>query len=131
MEYKKITSKVTLKDLKTHYTEAKLVQLLEQKGIGRPSTFSSLVDRIQEREYVKKENVKGKKIKCIDFVLEGEELEETVNEREFGNEKNKLVIQPLGKLVLEFLLLLLIQRSTRILECIPLPYKMLEQHQGA
>jgi DNA topoisomerase-1 len=104
MEYIKIASKVTLKDLKTHYTEAKLVQLLEQKGIGRPSTFSSLVDRIQEREYVKKENVKGKKIKCVDFVLEGEELEETVNEREFGNEKNKLVIQPLGKLVLEFLL---------------------------
>jgi len=104
MDYKKITSKVTLKDLKSHYTEAKLVQLLEQKGIGRPSTFSSLVDKIQEREYVKKENVKGKKIKCIDFTLEGEELEELANEREFGNEKNKLVLQPLGKLVLEFLL---------------------------
>ena len=103
MDYKKITSKVTLKDLKTHYTEAKLVQLLEQKGIGRPSTFSSLVDKIQEREYVKKENVKGKKIRCVDFSLEQEELEETVNEREFGNEKNKLVLQPLGRIVIEFL----------------------------
>ena len=49
-----------MKDLKTHYTEAKLVQLLEQNGIGRPSTFSSLVDKIQERNYVKKDNVKGK-----------------------------------------------------------------------
>jgi len=104
LPYKKITSKVTLKDLKTHYTEAKLVQLLEQKGIGRPSTFSSLVDKIQEREYVKKENIKGKKIKCIDFSLEGEELEEISTEREFGNEKNKLVLQPLGRIVLEFLL---------------------------
>ena len=104
-DYNKITSKVTLKDLKTHYTEAKLVQLLEQKGIGRPSTFSSsLVDKIQEREYVKKDNVTGKKIKCIDFVLEGDELEELQNEREFGNEKNKLIIQPLGIIVLEFLL---------------------------
>ena len=87
LEYKKITSKVTLKDLKMHYTEAKLVQLLEQKGIGRPSTFSSLIDKIQERGYVKKDNVKGQKVMCLDFELEGDELEETENQREFGNEK--------------------------------------------
>jgi DNA topoisomerase-1 len=104
IHYNKINSKVTLKDLKSHYTEAKLVQLLEQKGIGRPSTFSSLVDKIQERGYVSKENVKGKKIKCVDFELEGNELEEIENEKEFGNEKNKLVIQPLGVMVLEFLI---------------------------
>ena len=58
-----------MKDLKTHYTEAKLVQLLEQNGIGRPSTFSSLVDKIQERNYVKKDNVKGKTLKCVDFEI--------------------------------------------------------------
>ena len=52
--YKKICSKVTIKGLKQHYTEARLIQLLEEKGIGRPSTFSSLVDKIQERVYVKK-----------------------------------------------------------------------------
>ena len=104
LDYKKITSKVSLKDLKMHYTEAKLVQLLESKGIGRPSTFSSLIDKIQERGYVKKENVKGKKISCVDFELVEDELEETTNQREFGNEKGKLVIQPLGILVIEFLL---------------------------
>ena len=102
--YNKITSKITLKELKSHYTEAKLVQLLEQRGIGRPSTFSSLVDKIQEREYVKKENIEGKKITCIDFELEEDEISEIHDERVFGNEKNKLVIQPLGIIVLEFLL---------------------------
>jgi DNA topoisomerase I len=100
---KKICSKVSIKGSKMHYTEAKLVQLLEEKGIGRPSTFSSLVDKIQERGYVKKEDIKGKEIICRDFELEDGEICEIENKREFGNEKSKLVIQPLGILVMEFL----------------------------
>jgi DNA topoisomerase-1 len=103
INYKKICSKVTIKGSKQHYTEARLVQLLEEKGIGRPSTFSSLVDKIQERGYVKKEDVKGKEIICKDFELENDEICEVENKREFGNEKGKLVIQPLGKIVMEFL----------------------------
>lgn len=104
VNYNKIVSKVSVKDLKSHYTEAKLVQLLEERGIGRPSTFSSLIEKIQERGYVKIDNVKGKKLKCVDYELVKDELEEIEDEREFGNEKKKLVIQPLGVMVLEFLL---------------------------
>jgi len=104
LNYKKITSKVSMKETKSHLSEAKLVQLMEQKGIGRPSTFSSLLDKIQERGYVKVDNVKGISIKCKDFELEEDELSEIEVDREFGNEKNKLVIQPTGILVLEFLL---------------------------
>ena len=101
--YKKITSKVLLKGNKLHYTEAKLVSLLEEKGIGRPSTFSSIVDKIQERGYVKKEDLKGKEITCKDFELDDGEIFKIESVREFGNEKNKLVIQPLGTIVIEFL----------------------------
>ena len=101
--YKKICSKVTIKGCKSHYTEAKLVQLLEEKGIGRPSTFSSLIDKIQDRGYVKKEDIKGKEIICRDFELEDGEISEIENKREFGNEKGKLVIQELGVIVIEFL----------------------------
>jgi len=104
VSYKKIKSTQTLKNLKQHYSEARLVQLLEKRGIGRPSTFSSLVSKIQERNYVKKENVEGKEIKCVDFELVGETLEEIEIKRIFGNEKNKLVLQELGKIVLEFLI---------------------------
>ncbi len=37
------------------YTEATLVKELEQNGIGRPSTYASIVETIQDREYVSKE----------------------------------------------------------------------------
>lgn len=101
--YKKIQSKLTLTNTKMHYTEAKLVQLLEENGIGRPSTFSMLVDKIQERGYVKKDDVKGVRKRCSDYELENNEIFEIETEREFGNEKNKLIIQQVGTIVSEFL----------------------------
>jgi DNA topoisomerase-1 len=102
---KKIETKTTIIELTSHYTEARLVQLLEEKGIGRPSTFASLVDKIQERKYVEKQNITGKTIECIDFsYIPGTDIVKHVSSREFGNEKNKLVIQPLGIIVIEFLL---------------------------
>jgi DNA topoisomerase-1 len=104
INYKKITCKQTLKELKSHYSEARLVQLLEQKGIGRPSTFSSLLEKIQERNYVTKQNVEGKKLEIIDYVLSETDIIEEKGTKEFGNEKNKLVITQMGIFVIEFLI---------------------------
>lgn len=38
------------------YTEAALIKLLEEKGIGRPSTYASIMGTIQDRYYVQKNN---------------------------------------------------------------------------
>jgi len=103
IKYNKLQSRMHVHDLKSHYSEASLVSMLEERGIGRPSTFSSLVHKIQERGYVVKQDVPGRRVSCVNYELDGGILSQTVEEREFGNEKNRLVIQPLGNMAVEFL----------------------------
>jgi DNA topoisomerase-1 len=38
-----------------HYTEASLIKMLEEKGIGRPSTYAPIVSTIVDRQYVNKD----------------------------------------------------------------------------
>jgi DNA topoisomerase-1 len=108
MPFKRITTKCSLRNTKSHYTESGLVQMLEKMGIGRPSTFSSLIDKIQERGYVKLQDVPGKPTECREFVITknsgGAAVESKTEVREIGGESRKLVIQPLGIIVIEFLL---------------------------
>jgi DNA topoisomerase-1 len=103
---KKITTTFTMIELKTHYSEAGLIKTLEDKGIGRPSTFASLVDKIQDRKYVQKQNIAGVEIENNQFIYDHQtgDIEKQSTKKIVGNENNKLVITSLGVLVIEFLL---------------------------
>lgn len=48
----KITDEQHFTSPKSRYTEAKLIKELEEKGIGRPSTYVKIIDTIKERGYV-------------------------------------------------------------------------------
>ena len=48
----------------SHYTEASLIKMLEETGVGRPSTYASIVSTIIKREYVKRD---GKLLKATEL----------------------------------------------------------------
>ena len=102
--YSKIKSDLTVQSRIGHYSEASLIRKLEELGIGRPSTFAMLVETIQERGYVKCQDIVGKKESCFEYTLSmGGILDKVLVEKTFGNEKSKLQIQHLGVLCIEFL----------------------------
>jgi DNA topoisomerase-1 len=88
------------------YTEATLVRELEKFGIGRPSTFASLIATIQDKNYVETKNIPAKEVTVKEYTMkpsvwpaESKELKKKV-----GAEKNKLVPTDLGRSVLNFML---------------------------
>lgn len=52
---KKLNPKQSFTEPPARYTEASLVKVLEEKGIGRPSTYSPTITTILERRYIEKE----------------------------------------------------------------------------
>ena len=55
LNLRKLTHKQHYTQPPPRYTEATLVKALEEKGIGRPSTYAAIISTIQGREYVVKE----------------------------------------------------------------------------
>jgi DNA topoisomerase-1 len=87
------------------YTEASLIAELEKRGIGRPSTFASLVSTILDRNYVEKTSGEGKAQSCVHLALKPTiwPPKETVTDHKVGADRNKLRSSALGRAVIEFL----------------------------
>ncbi len=86
------------------YTEGSLVKKLEELGIGRPSTYASIMTAIQARGYVVKGESEGEEREIINLHTEpAKDLERNLVVEKFGSDKGKLVPTPIGELVAGFL----------------------------
>ncbi len=93
------------------YTEASLVKAMEEKGVGRPSTYAAIVSTIQEREYVNKtdkrliptalgEVVTGMMLERFQDIIDVEftaNMENKLDEVEAGKQNWKTVLKDFYK----------------------------------
>ena len=91
---------------KQHYNEANLIHELETQGIGRPSTFASLISTILDRTYVETKSFPSREHIVTHLTIQPMSWppEETEHTSQVGGEKNRLAPTALGKSVLQFLL---------------------------
>jgi len=97
------SAKESFSRAKARYTEASLVKKIEQMGIGRPSTFATMVTTVQDRNYVSKETRDGyeREFQLIEIV--NNEVVESVASESTGAEKNKLFPTNVAYLLNDFL----------------------------
>jgi len=97
-----LVSQEKIKEPPSRYTEANIVKQLEKMEIGRPSTYASIIDKIQSRGYVEIKNIDGIK-KTVKTFKYKTELKTETKEIFYGKEKTKFVPTELGYQVLEFM----------------------------
>ena len=99
----KITARQTFAKPPARYTEGSLVKKLEELGIGRPSTYASILSAIQSRGYVQKGTSEGQTRSVIELTLTGGHVHQGTTTEKSGADKGKLIPTPIGQLITGFL----------------------------
>jgi DNA topoisomerase-1 len=99
----KLVAKQAFAKPPARYTEGSLVKKLEELGIGRPSTYASIMTAIQARNYVEKGESEGCEREVVELLAQDGVVTREMVKEKFGANKGKLIPTPIGELVAGFL----------------------------
>ena len=85
------------------YSEGALVKRLEDLGIGRPSTYATIINTVQARGYAAKGENEGTPRDIVVLQLLGDDIDREVVQEKTGSDRGKLVPTPAGELISDFL----------------------------
>jgi len=89
---------------KSRFTEASLIKRLDELEIGRPSTYASMVSKVQTKLYVEKKTIEPVKKDFIHIAMKYPSTKkESSKKMSVDGEKNKLFVSPLGFMINEYL----------------------------
>ena len=103
VDMNEISARQTFAKPPARYTEGTLVKKLEELGIGRPSTYATIMSAIQIRGYVEKGPSEGEEREVLVLKLEKDKVSEEKVTEKTGANKGKLIPTPIGELVSDFL----------------------------
>ena len=102
LEISSASSQVTTSGGPRFLKEASLVKRLESVGIGRPSTYAGLVDKILERRYVEQRDAEGVEVDTILHTLRPPTITSEAFKSAVGTQRKVLVPSALGTEVYSF-----------------------------
>ncbi len=102
LEFTEVSIEEHEKDTKPPYNLSAAVKMMENEGIGRPSTYASILEKLQDRHYVTIETNETKIIENRKMILKDTIISAIKTEQKKGGQKNCLILTELGKKVCEF-----------------------------